>query len=323
MTAAYVGGCGPASAIRVGPLPVPAIGPGEVLVRVEAAAVNHVDTLIRSGAYRTPVPFPFILGRDLVGVVARTGSAAAGFTTGERVWCNSLGHDGRQGSFARYAAVPADRLYRLPAGVDPVRAVAVLHTAATAHIGLRREARVAPGETIVVVGAGGGVGSAVVQLAAASGARVIAVDRAENARWCRRCGAHDVLDRDDPLLSRRIAALAPSGVDVHWDNTGHHDLAGTVPLMARGGRIVLSAGFTARAELPVGACYTRDLRLHGFAISNASTADLATAATEINAELARGGLRARIRAVLPLTAAARAHRAQEEGGRPGRIVVLP
>ncbi|HET8662284.1 MAG TPA: NADPH:quinone reductase [Micromonosporaceae bacterium] len=325
MTAAFITELGPPEAIRVGPLPVPAPGPGEVLVRVEAVAVNHVDTFIRSGAYRTDMTFPFIVGRDLVGVVTRLGPGVTTCQPGQRVWCNSLGHNGRQGSFAEYAVAPADRLYPLPDGVDPVNAVSTLHTAATAYIGLFRTARVAAGET-VVVGRGGGVADAAVQLAAAAGARVIAVDRAGNADWCRACGADEVLDRDDAELAKKLAALAPGGVDLFWDNSGRYDLETTVPLMARGGRILLSAGRGSRAVLPVGPFYTQDLAIHGFVISNASVRDLAEAAGAINRELAAGRLRGRVRAQLPLAAAAEAHRLQEtrdHGAPPGRIVLTP
>jgi len=324
MTAAYITALGGADDIRTGPLPRPVPGPDEALVRVGAVAANHVDTFVRSGAYATEVPLPFVIGRDLVGTVE---TPAGAFARGERVWCNSLGHDGRQGSFAEYAAVPVDRLYPLPAGVDQVAAVAVLHTAGTAYLGLFREARVRPGETVLVEGAGGGVGSAVVQLATAAGARVIAVDRAGNAEWCRTCGADQVLDRADPETPAAVRRLAPDGVDVAWDCSGRHDFETTIPLLARGGRVVLMAGMGTRAVLPVGAVYTRDISLHGFAISNASAADLADAAGTINRELASGRLRGRVRAELPLTEAARAHRLLEgrEGGAggPGRIVLIP
>lgn len=117
MRAAYVTELGAADVIRVGELPVPAGGPTDVLVRVEVVAVNPVDTMVRSGAYPTPTPFPFVIGRDLVGTVAEASPGAAGFAPGDRVWCNSLGHGGRQGSFAEYAVVPAERLYPLPAGL--------------------------------------------------------------------------------------------------------------------------------------------------------------------------------------------------------------
>jgi NADPH:quinone reductase-like Zn-dependent oxidoreductase len=324
MNAACITRFGPPQNIRITRLPVPTVGPGEVLVRVSAVAVNHVDTFIRSGAYRTRVTFPFIVGRDLVGSVIQPGDS--GLAPGTRVWCNSLGHDGRQGSFAEYVAVPADRLYPLPSGVDPVSAVSVLHTAATAHIGLFREARLEPGQTIIVDGVGGGVGSAVAQLAAAAGARVIAVDRAENAAWARACGAAEVVDRDGPDVPRRIAELVPFGSDVFWGMSRQHDFDTVLPLMALGGRIILIAGLTARAVLPVGAVYARDISIHGFAISNASVGDLAAAAEMINRELASGRLRGRIRATFTLSKAAQAHRMQETGGDhavPGRIVLLP
>lgn len=91
MAAAYITELGPVGAIEVGRLPVPSPGPGEVLVRTEALAVNHVDTFVRSGAYRTTVRFPFIIGRDLVGTVVGPVAPGAGFSVADRVWCNSLG----------------------------------------------------------------------------------------------------------------------------------------------------------------------------------------------------------------------------------------
>lgn len=328
--AAYIERRGPAEEIHVGPLDLPTLGPDDVLVRVSAAGVNHVDTFVRSGAYPTPVTFPFVIGRDLTGVVVRPAAgsdpALGGFAAGEAVWCNSLGHDGRQGSCAEFVAVAAERLYRLPAGADPVAAVAVVHTAATAHLGLVQRARLRPGETVVVTGAGSGVGTAVIQLAVDLGARVIGVDRADNHDWCRRSGAHVVLDRADPGLGDRLGELAPGGVQVFWDCTGRPDLDLVVPLMARGGRIVLIAGLGARPVLPLGRFYLNDLSLWGFVISNASVSELTTAAATVNRGLAAGWLRGRIGAVLPLTRAADAHRLIESGatGRPpGRIVLIP
>lgn len=323
MAAAYVTALGAAGDIRVGRLPIPVPGPGEVLVRVGAVSANHVDTFVRSGAYATDLRFPFVIGRDLAGTVAEAGE---GFARGDRVWCNSLGYDGRQGSFAEYAVVPAERLYRLPGGVDPVDAVSVFHPAATACLGLFREARIEPGEWVFVGGAGGGVGTAVVRLAASAGARVVAVDRAENAEWCRLSGASEFFDRDDPDLAKKILDIVPCGVDVYWDNSGHHDFERVLPLLARGGRLILMAGLRAQAMLPIGAVYTRDIGIHGFAITNASVTDLGLAAETINRELVSGRLRGRIRAKLALADAAAAHRMLETRDRrdpPGRIVLIP
>jgi NADPH:quinone reductase-like Zn-dependent oxidoreductase len=118
MWAAYIERRGAPSEINFGRLPIPEPGPTDVLVRVEATAVNPVDTYVRSGTYDTPLPFPFVIGRDLAGTVVRSGAGAAGFEPGQRVWANSLGHGGRQGVAAEYAVVAADRLYPLPPGAD-------------------------------------------------------------------------------------------------------------------------------------------------------------------------------------------------------------
>ncbi|MFI6681530.1 NADPH:quinone reductase [Kribbella sp. NPDC050470] len=310
MRAAFITSYGSPDVIQYGELPVPAPGPTDVLVRVDVVAVNHVDTFVRAGAYATSTPFPFVIGRDLVGTVVR--SSVAEFAPGDRVWCNSLGHDGRQGSFAEFAVVPRDRLYLLPEGVEPAEAVAVLHTAATAYLALFRTGGLAPGETVLVLGAGGGVGSALVQLASAAGARVVASCSPDDFDWVQSCGAEQVFDHHSEVPA--------SAVDVWIDNSGRHDLEAAVPLLAQGGRIIALAGMAARPVLPIGALYTRDASIRGFVISNASAGDLADAAKLINGQLAAKRLRARTRPALPLSAAADAHRQMESGVR-GRILL--
>ena len=321
MRAAFIRQTGSADQIEVGQLPVPVPMPDQALVHMRAAAVNHVDMFVRSGAYRTPLPFPFVIGRDLVGVVVRTGAEVRGFKRGDLVWCNSLGYAGRQGAFSQYAAISADRLYRLPEGLDAVSTVALFHPAATAYLGLVREAALQSTETVLVGGAGGAVGSAVVQLAVALGAKVIATASAQDAEWCRNLGATEVLDYRSPNLDQEIRAAAPDGVDVWWDTSGHHDFGVTIEHLRIGGRIIVMAGLAAQTQLPVGALYTRDVSLLGFAISNAKTADLATAAKTINRLLATNQLRGRIGQVFSLKDAAQAHRALEAGGITGSIVV--
>lgn len=326
MNAAFVRQLGGVDEIEVGRLPVPTCGADDVLIRVEALAVNHVDTFVRSGAYRTDLPMPFILGRDLVGQVVATGERVADLIPGESVWCNSLGYDGRQGAFADYAVAPAGRVYRLPANQDPVIAVSLLHTAATAFLGLFREGALAAGNTVFVGGAAGGVGSATVQLAAAAGARVIASASPDDFDWVKTCGAQTVFDYHASDLFERLAQAAPQGIDLYWDNSGHHDPERVLPLLARGGRIIIAAGLSARVPMPMGALYTRDASLRGFAISNASSADLASAAALINRRLAAGELTSRIGRRLPLSQAAEAHRLQQASGAEkvrGRIVVIP
>ncbi|HSU08550.1 MAG TPA: NADPH:quinone reductase [Pseudonocardia sp.] len=322
MKAAYITTLGSPDVITYGEMDRPVPGPTDVLVRVEAAAVDPVDTFVRSGAYRTPTPFPFVLGRDLVGTVADIGPGVTGFAVGDRVWSHSMGHGGRQGVTAEYGVVGVDRLYHLPGDVDAARAVAVLHPVATAHLALFRHARLRPGETVLVIGGAGNVGRAATVLAARAGARVLAVARAETAPDCLRAGATAVVDHRDPDAAEQLRELTGDGVDVHLDTSGHQDLDAALALVGHGARVVLMAGLSARPVLPVGAVYPRDVSLVGFAISNSSVDDLAGTARVINHGLADDAFPIPVTVELPLSRTAEAHRMIEAGVR-GRIVLRP
>lgn len=214
MQAAFIEATGSADDIQVGTLPVPRPYEREVLVRMEASEVNHVDLFVRSGAFPTPMPFPFVIGRDLVGAVVAVGEAVEKFSPGDRVWSNSLGHDGRQGTFSEYVAAPVERLYPLPEGIDPAEVASVLHAAGTAYLGLVREARLRPGETIVVGSASGSVGTAIIQLAPATGAHVIAGASTTDEQWVADCGADVVIDKHAPDYYPQVGQAAPHGLDV-------------------------------------------------------------------------------------------------------------
>lgn len=322
MRAAFITERGAADTIRVGPLDVPEPGPTDVLVRVGATAVNPVDGFVRSGAYPTHTPFPFVIGRDAVGTVAATGAGVATFDIDEPVWCNSLGHAGRQGAAAQYALVPAERLYRLPGNVDPVTAAAMVHPAATAQLALFTHGGLTAGETVYVAGGAGHVGGAAVTLAAHAGARVVTSAGAADLEYCRSLGAHVAIDYRDPAQAEKLHAAAPEGVDVHLDTSGNHDLAQAVDSLAERGRIVLMAGITATPQLPVGRLYTRGGSAVGFAISNARVPELSAAATRINQLLAHDALTPRNVDVRDLDAAAEAHRDLETGRARGTRLVL-
>lgn len=328
MRAAYIERFGAAQDIRIGELPMPRLEPGHVLARVEAVAVNPVDTYIRSGAYPVKVPFPFIIGRDLVGRVVGVGAGVSRFTPGQRIWCNSLGYDGRQGSFAEFVSVEQDRLYSLPDGVDHMQAVASFHPAATAFLGLVHHlGGVHPGDVVFVGGGAGNVGSAVVQIATAMGARVIATAHgADDIAWLRACGATDVFDYDDSQLDAAVRAVAPGGVDVVWNTSGRNDFDREVGMLAPGGQLALTAGMEQHPPLPVGPFYTKNARAVGFTITAATPSQLADAARAVNALLATGKLVTRIARVLPLAQAAEAHLLVEgfgpEGRPKGRIIVV-
>ena len=322
MRAAYIERPGPATDIRYGELPAPRPGPTDILVDVIATTVNHVDTFVRSGAFPTPLPLPFVVGRDLTGRVAEVGPGAAGFRIGELVWCNSLGYGGRQGSAAEQAVVPVDRLYRLPGGVDPAIGVTMLHPVATAYLALFVHGRLRPGETVVVAGGAGNVGAALVALAATAGARVVATASPGDADSCRRNGAADVLDYRAPDLVERLRSACPEGVDLYLDTAGRNELAWTIDLLAVRGRVVLLAGGDTRPVLPVGALYRNDRAVIGFVISHATTAELAEAAALVNRMLAAGRVAPREIVPLPLSAAGEAHRMLERGELRGRRVVI-
>lgn len=252
MRAAFVTELGPAENIRIGQLDVPQPGPTDVLVRVSAVAVNPVDGFVRSGAYPTPTPFPFVVGRDLAGTVVALGAGIAGFAVGDQVWCNSLGHGGRQGAAAEYALVPVERLYRLPDGVEMDTAVAAAHPSATAQLALFRHAGLSAGETVYIAGGAGHVGGVATVLATRAGARVVVSASADDRDYCRRLGAETALDYRDPDLAAHLLDAAPSGVDVYLNTSGKHDLNLAVDVLAPRGRIVLISGITATPEMPVG-----------------------------------------------------------------------
>lgn len=322
MRAAFITETGPPEVIRVGELPAPTGGPTDVLVAVDLVSANPVDAFIRSGRYVTRTPFPFVVGRDLVGSVSAAG-AGSGFGEGERVWCNSLGHDGRQGSYAEFAVVPAERCYRLPPDADAATVVAVAHPAATAYLAWFVHAQLRPGEVVYVGGGAGNVGSAAVVLAAEAGATVIASAGARDLERCRHAGAHVVVDYRDPQLAQKLAEAAPGGIDVFWDTSGHHDFSLATSLVRPGGRVLLTAAASQVAELPVAELYTRDVSIHAFVISRAHVEDLAAAAARINGLVAAGALTARISEIVPLAAATDVHARLDVGRIDGRVLLHP
>jgi len=320
--AAYITRTGPASSIRIGELETPQPGPDELLVATERVVVNPVDTHVRGGRFQTRMAFPFVVGRDLVGTVAASGPAT-GWSVGDRVWCNSLGHDGRQGSFAQYAVVPVERCYPLPAGVDPSAMVAVVHPAATAYLAWFVHARLLPTETVFVGGAGGNVGSAAVCLAHHAGARVLASASPADHQRVRDAGADAVFDYHDQTLGDRLREAVPQGVDVFWDTSGHHDFELVGAVTALRARVMVTAAAVARSQLSVADLYRRDVSLHGFTMSRATVTELAAAAATINTLMAGGVLTARVAEQLPLSATADAHARLERGEVHGRLVLSP
>src|SRR3984885_12258470 len=172
MRAAFIEETGPPEVIKVGELPRPVPGSGQVLLRVHAVALNPIDLYIRSGLVPMPLSFPYIIGCDVAGSVEETGAGCTRFQKGDRVWGSNQGLLGRQGVAAEYAAVDESWLYPTPALLPDAEAAAMALVGITAHLGLFQFGHLKPGELIYVPGGTGGVGSMVVQMAKAVGARV-------------------------------------------------------------------------------------------------------------------------------------------------------
>ena len=322
MKAAFLERTGPPEVIRYADLPDPQPGPGQCLVRVAAVDMNPIDTYWRSGMVPVKLEFPFILGRSLAGTVVQCGEAVKDFRVGDRVWATNLGFAGRKGSWSELAAVDAQWLHPIPEGVSDEAIAAVSLVGVTAHLGLFHHARLKAGETVLVSGGAGGVGSCVVQLAKAAGARVFALaGTAAKVAACLELGADAAANYRDSNWADQVKSFAPAGVNVWWETAREPDFERVISLLAPRGRMVLMAGRDARPPFPVGPFYVKDCSLLGFAMFNASPAEIRTAALDLNQWLAAGKLRARIDRILPLAQAAEAHRLQEAStvGRTGEV----
>ena len=330
MKAAYIEETGGPENLKYGDLPDPTPTAGEVLVRVGAVSVNPIDTYVRSGMVATELPMPFIVGSDLAGTVEAVGEGVTHWKTGDRVWGANQGGHGRQGTAAELACVGADWLHAIPEGVSDEDAAAVALVGITAHIGLVLRAQVVAGETVFVNGGAGGVGSMVVQISKALGARVIATAGSdERVAKAKAFGADEGINYKTEDVAARVLEWGPEGVDVLWESRREADFEWAIPLLAKHGRMGVMAGREARPVLPVGPFYVKDCTLHGFAMFNYSAEEQRRCAEDINRWQAEGKLKANIDRVLPLREMAAAHRLQEEntiglaGTLAGKIVLKP
>ena len=276
------------------------------------------------------IPLPFIVGCDLAGVVEKLGPSAKRFKVGDRVWGSNQGLLGRQGTFAEYAAVDEGWLYPTPDGVSDETAAACALVGITAHLGLVRDAKLKAGETLFVNGGTGGVGSMVVQMAKAIGARVITTagsdEKVAAVPRARRRRGHQLQDRgrrgprEGARAGRRqrLVGNAPRA-ELRPDRAAARRARPDDPH----GRPRRPPAVSRRPVLREG------LPLYGFAMFNATPDEQRAAADDINRWLAEGKFKPRIDRVMPLDQAAAAHRLQEEntvgkaGTLAGKIVIKP
>ncbi len=208
---------GPASRLSVEEVDDPVPGPGEVVVDVAAAGLNFPDTLIIEGAYQFRPPLPFSPGGEAAGVVSAIGDGVDRISVGDRVIAMSV-----YGAFAAKWCVPASSVIPVPEGLDLVAAAGFALTYGTAYHALTDRARLQSGETVLVLGASGGVGSATIELARHFGATVIAAaSTASKLEFCQQLGADHLINYvDEPLRERLRDITGDRGVDVVFDPVG-------------------------------------------------------------------------------------------------------
>lgn len=290
----------------------PEPGPGQVLVAVAASSVNGHDALLRSGAMKivSGRRFPIGLGLDFAGVVAGAGPGVHGVTAGELVWGTVHPREKHAvAGAAEYVVVAADRIGPVPAGLSAVQAAALVVPGITALAALRRATHLAVGETVLVRGAAGGVGTAAVQLAHAFGGRVTALARTRHAAALTGLGAERVLDY------RETTPEDAGRFDVIVDTVGT-DLARYRRRLAKGGRMV-TVGLSGPAIAAIAASTVFGSRRIRTFSADPRTPQLA----ELAAQVTSSAIVPLIDGVHPLAGIASAHRAFDVGGVLGRQIV--
>ncbi|HEX3149395.1 MAG TPA: NADPH:quinone reductase [Gemmataceae bacterium] len=331
MKAAFIEATGAPDVIRYGDLPDTEPKSGEVRVKVAAVAVNPIDTYIRSGAVSMTLPKQFIVGCDLAGTVDRVGPGTKGFKVGDRVWGSNQGLLGRQGTFAEYACVHEDFLYASPPGVKEEDLAAIALVGITAHLGLIGCAKLQPGEFAFVNGGTGGVGSTVVQMAKAVGAKIATtVGSEEKAKQATALGADLAINyKTDDVAAKLKEFTGGAGLHVWYETLREPDYDKIVDGLRPRGRAVVMAGRVARPPFPHGPFYVKCLSLFGFAMFNMSADEQRKCADDINRWLVAGKLKPNIARRMKLSETAAAHQLQEEntlkgaGTLAGKIVLTP
>jgi NADPH2:quinone reductase len=299
--------------------PVP--GVGEVLVDVEAAAVNFPDLLIMRGEYQISWPPPIIPGSEFAGRVSALGTAAEGVEIGDRV-CGALA----MGAFAERLVAPAARLWKIPDSIGPAEAAAFRVTYLTSYQALRSVAKIRGDEWIVVLGASGGVGLAAIHIAKLFGAKVLAAaSTPEKLKLCREHGADAVVDYSSGSLKDEIKEITAGGADVVLDPVGGDHCEQAIRAMRWGGRYVC-IGFASGAipRIPLNLLLLKVITLEGFSMGPFAEhhPDLASRdESELYERFVAGDLRPHIGARFPLDEAASALKLLQGRQAVGKVII--
>ena len=303
-------------------LPAPKPKPNEAVVKVSAAGVNYIDVHIREGLY--PSSLPFVIGQEASGIVSEIGADVKSFKPGDRV-----AYTGIRGSYAEYAAVPADRLVLLPPGISEQQAAAAMLQGMTAHYLVYDTYPLKKGETALIHAAAGGVGLLLVQMAKNIGARVIATaGTEEKARLARAAGADEVIlyaQQDFEVETKRLTD--GKGVHVIYDGVGKTTFEKDLNVLRPRGYLVLFGAASGPVPLfdvgklaQKGSLFiTRPTLVHYMAAHE----ELQKRATDVLTMIATGKVKLRIEHIYPLREVQQAHRDLEGRKTTGKLLLIP
>ncbi|MBI3770388.1 MAG: NADPH:quinone oxidoreductase family protein [Deltaproteobacteria bacterium] len=315
---------GPPDSLVVEELPSPTAARGEVVLAVRACGVNFPDVLIIQNKYQFRPPLPFAPGGEVAGVVTAVGEGVSGIAVGDRV----IGSTG-WGGFAEELALDAGRVIPIPDEMDFVTAAAFLLTYGTSHHALKDRAHLEEGETLLVLGAAGGVGLAAVELGKVMGARVIAAaSTAEKLAVCREHGADEVINYTSEDLKERVKQLtAGEGADVIYDPVGGAYAEMALRATAWNGRFLV-IGFAAGEipKIPLNLALLKGCQIVGVfwgAFTAREPAQHRANVAELMAWYRAGKLKPHVSATYPLERAAKALNDMAERRVMGKVVLVP
>jgi NADPH2:quinone reductase len=294
-------------------VPCPEPGPGEILVRVVAAGTNPVDAKLRASGSWAKITPPIVIGYDAAGVVERVGSGVTDFKTGDEVYYTPEIFGNRHGSYAEYETVPAAIVARKPRRLSFAEAAAVPLAGGTAWECVVRRLAIRPGETILIHGAAGGVGSFAVQFAKASGARVLATASPHHHDFLRELGADVAIDYHTADAARvALEKTAGRGVDAAFDIEGENRVARCLPGIRPFGRVACI--LPPQGDLST--VYRKNITLHGVFLTRERKR-----LEEMTPLFERGQVRVVLDQVLALEDAVKVHTRLDSGHGRGKVVL--
>ena len=323
MRAIRVTAFGGPDVLTLADVPEPQPGPGQIRVRVHAAGVNPVEAYIRTGTYASKPPLPYTPGSDAAGVVDAIGDGVTGHAIGDRVYTAGP-MNASSGSYAELLVNDARNVHALPAPLSFAQGAAVGVACSTAWRALFQKAAAVAGETVLVHGGSGSVGTAAIQLARAAGLTVIATaGTAKGLALIRELGAHHALDHGQPDYRAAIKAAAGGrGPDVIVEMLANVNLAHDAELLAPRGRIVV-VGSRGSLDFAPRLLMAKEATVYGMTLPNMTADEWRGVNAGVQAALAAGTLKPVVNRELPLADAPKAHEAVMSGGAAGKIVLVP